>query len=148
MAAFLKLILGLYLLTPGQASGVAGSVLGIDGDRLVRICHRESRCRRIGVHEIDAWLGARAYREARDNQDLPDTCPWYRERGRARRWATRGSWGTVAAYTVHEIGCWPPEILDIPIFGSLAAGLRLRRAMRGKALPATNRWAGISKPRK
>lgn len=140
--SLLLLLWGLLSIPPAQAAHVAGAALDVDGDRLRAICLRESRCQPVGVHEGDAWLGARAWQRASSRGALPQWCPWYRDRGEARRWATRGSWGLVAAYSIHELGCWPPELLDVPIVGAFAAAVRLRKVQDGRALPATDRWAG------
>lgn len=130
-------------LRPEAASHVAALAVGRPelGPRLVRICRRESRCQPIGIHDIDARLGRAAWRNAvRAGALDPAGCPWHR-RGAPSRWSTRGSWGTMAAFTLRYLGgCLPPWVLDIPLVGALAAALRLDAA-RSSRVPALRRWA-------
>lgn len=137
--SLLLALLGLLVMGPEQAAYVAGAATGADSRTLVRICQRESRCRRIGIHEGDAWVGEVAYRRAREREWLPGWCPLHKD-ARPRRYATRGSWGQVAAYTLRG-WCLPPEVLDIPLVGAFFAAERLLRVRRGRALPAGERWA-------
>jgi hypothetical protein len=129
-------LLGLLLAPPPQAATLAAGLTGADSGALQAICRRESRCRTVGLHEGDAWLGARAYDRARARGWLPSWCPF--EGG--SRWATRGAWGQVAAYQMRG-WCLPPEVLDIPLVGAFFAARQLLRVERGRALPAGRRWA-------
>jgi len=113
------------------------------GEELLRICRRESWCGRYGVvrvHEIDGWVGPRAYLGAwRSGKLSPETCSDHRLRDygpiyrlaktsereaisslpignfSARDFSTRGGFGTNAARGVSVLGdCVPPTALDIP----------------------------------
>lgn len=138
------LLLALVSIKPYQASHVAAYAVGDPSlaDDLVRICRRESRCEAIGIHARDARFGRRAWKKAVSKGLLdPATCEHHR-RGEPSRWATRGAWGTMAAYTLPYLGgCLPPEILDVPIVGAMAAALRLKAAKKTR-VPALSRWAG------
>jgi hypothetical protein len=136
--SLLLLLWGLLSIPPAQAAHVAGAALDVDGDRLRAICLRESRCQPVGVHEGDAWVGPVAYRRARERGWL--SCPLHADAD-PRRYGTRGPFGEIAAYTLRG-WCLPPEVLDIPLGAAFFAGLRLRRVEQGRALPATQRWAG------
>lgn len=138
--SLLLLLLAFLAMPPIQASHVAGAAMDVPGERLVAICRRESACRRVGVHEGDSWVGPVAYQRARDRGWLPDWCPLHIDADPAR-YPTRGSWGEIAAYALRG-WCLPPEALDVPIVGAFFAAGRLRRVIRGRALPAGERWAG------
>lgn len=138
--SLLLALLGLLTVGPVQAAHVAGAATGADSKTLVKICRRESRCRWVGVHELDSWVGPVAYRRARERGWLPQWCPLHKDVD-PRRYTTRGSWGQVAAYTLRD-WCLPPEVLDIPLVGAFFAAERLLRVERGRALPAGERWAG------
>lgn len=110
---------------------------------LLRICRRESWCGRYGVvrvHDIDGWVGPRAYLGAwRSGKLSPETCSAHRLRDyapvsriakaeerevisalpsgnfSARDFSTRGGFGTNAARGVSVLGeCVPPTALDTP----------------------------------
>lgn len=75
------------------------------GPALERVCVREApRCQLRSVHEGDRWM----------------------ERTLGPGMGTRGSWGTVAAYTVRWLpfGWRSPWLLDVPILGAYAAARR------------------------
>jgi len=85
---------------------------------LVRICRRESRCRPIGVHDIDAHLSARGWWGQRRLGHIDPSCQPYGRGG----WGTRGAWGLSAASHWHYLPrCYRPEILDYPLVSALVA---------------------------
>lgn len=99
--------------------------------KLIRICERESDCEIIGVHRGDrrhshaAWRGG--VRVGWVNpQCQPD----------GNGWATTGSYGTMAAFTLHhlKIPCAPPWLLNFPPLGAIAAARRMKH-------PNCNRYA-------
>lgn len=134
------LIVWLLALTPAQAIRVVTQDAWERRD-LRAIGWRESRLERLGVHPGDAWVGSRAWRSAvRVGRLDPQACPLHR-RGDPRRWATRGSWGQIAAYAVPYLpGCWPPWALDVPVVGAWVAVRRLRRARRRDATRGLRAW--------
>jgi hypothetical protein len=141
------LLLLALCLPPEPASHVAAWIVGAPqlGPELVRICRRESACAAIGIHERDAHYGRTAYRRAiRVGLLQPQHCMVHRYRGPAQRWSTRGPWGTIAAYTLGYMGpCLPPEVLDIPLLGAIAAAKRLQAAHRRHAHPRLRSWANL-----
>lgn len=136
------LLLALLALPPRPASYVAATLIGRPdlGERLEAVCDRESRCLPLGVHPKDAGRGSEVYENARRVGLL---CPTHRRR-RARRWSTRGAWGTMAGYTLRympgALRCLPPEVLDVPIVGAFAAALRLEASENEGAHPMLVAW--------
>lgn len=139
----LQLILSIVL-SPIASSYVAALAVGEPGlaVKLVRICRRESRCQPISIHTVDERKGWAAWRNAvRVGRLDPNRCIWH-GRGSIGRWSTRGSWGTMAAYTVDYLAdCYPPELLDVPIVGALAAARRLQGSRKRRGVTAVQRWA-------
>lgn len=128
---------------PVAAGYVAAAVAGSPelGDRLAAICARESKCRPIGVHAVDARLGRAAWSNAAGAGALePSTCRHHR--WDAGPWSTSGPWGMMRAYTLRHLGCWPAWVLDIPAVGAAAAVLRMRSAACART-PACASWAGF-----
>lgn len=87
---------------------------------LLAICHRESRCERIGVHardaHLDGWHG-----QVRLGHLDPSCQPWA-----PRTWTTRGSWGLSAASSWPWLPqCYPAAALDVPLVSAVVARLRL-----------------------
>lgn len=106
---------------------------------LGRICRRESWCREMGPHAVDAHLGARQWRRAvRVGRLTPSSCPHHElERG---GWGTRGPMGLVAAY--HLEGCRPASVLDT-FAGGIDAAARKVHGLRDAPCWARARlWAG------
>ncbi len=99
-------------------------------DRLVAIARRESNLELVSIHEQDRRWSRTAWRNAVRAGYLDPRCQPYHG-----GWSTRGSFGTFAAYTVHHLGsCMPAWVLDLPLFGALAAVRRMRsRACGGSA---------------
>jgi len=112
---------------------------------LSRICVRESRCRPIGPHRIDARHAERQLRAGirRGLVDL-EGCPGLPSRPSA--WGTRGPFGLVAAYHAHLLGrCAHPSGLDSLEGGARAAAAKI--AGCGDGCDCVDRaalWAGRS----
>jgi len=104
---------------------------------LIRICGRESRCTRIGVHArdtdvdpSDGWRG-----QVRLGHIDPRCQPY-----RPDTWSTRGAWGLwAAAHWRYLPPCYQPEILDVPLVSALVAAKKYLRTCEG---PARRRWCG------
>jgi len=124
-------LLGEEDVTPREAAYLAAEAVGRPelGEELERVCMRESRCKPIGIHDLDGWAGRRFYsRAVAEGWLQPETCKEHAppaDREEAMRWTTRGSFGGAAAYMLHrlpELGeCAPPEVLDHPGPAALAA---------------------------
>jgi hypothetical protein len=113
--AVLTILASLFWLDPKPAARMVAP--GLES-----VCSRESRCQRVGVHEADRWMERIVHQRALERGLLQSWCPWHRS---PEGMATRGAWGTVAAYTLHHLGpCLPPSVLDVPILGALAARRR------------------------
>jgi hypothetical protein len=151
----LALLVWLLILGPREAAHVVANPE--DAQVLRAITYRESRGRWLSRHKADqrprGWqgdgdraarrVGSRAWARAVQAGLLdPGTCPFH-ERGDARDWSTRGSWGHVAAYAMPYLPCLPPAVLDLPIVSAWVAAKRLRRARRPGAPPALRRWARL-----
>lgn len=77
---------------------------------LRRICQRESRCRLIGYHAIDSWVGASRYAGAVRRGLLdPEECPEAHAREPIERWGTVGPFGQSGVAVGHLAGCHAPE---------------------------------------
>lgn len=131
------LLAALLHLTPAQAAHVAAWAHGRPdiAEALVGICHRESRCQPVGVHDIDAHLSARAYW---GQVGLGHLRRWCQRHGAPGRWSTRGAWGLQAASHWRYLpACYPPEVLDVPAVSAWVAARKYlarcdgRRARRG-----------------
>lgn len=132
----------LFALPPRPAAHVAAVVTGAPLRTLLHVCERESGCRALGVHRVDAGAGAVHWRIAvRGGALHPSRCRAHALGERAREWSTRGPFGSVAAYSVRylpaPLDCIaPPSVLDVPIVSALAAGWRMVEADH----PAVRRW--------
>ncbi len=119
------------LLPPAAASYVAAGLLGdpVLAVRLAETCRRESRCRPVAVHTGDLWAGRPMWRNAvRVGWLRPAECVHHQSG--AASWGPSGPWGSSRAYTLHHVrGCFPATSLDLPLFGAVAAGLRLHAAL-------------------
>lgn len=105
---------------PSTAAGFAAAAWGRPdiADDLRAVCYRESRCRAIGVHEIDRHLSSIGWRGQVSLGHLDPECQPYRD----GQWATRGAWGLSAASHWNYLPpCYPPEVLDIPIVSAWIA---------------------------
>lgn len=136
----------LTLIPPKEAASIAAYLYGQPhlAPVLMRICHRESRCRPVRTHAIDSMWGRKAWTRAAYKGWLNPRCQPYR-RG---QWSTRGSFGLMAAYHVRFLPyCAPAAALDIPFISALAATQKLTEHC-SKApkyrISATNRWAFVS----
>lgn len=117
--------------------------------RLVPICHRESRCKRLGVHKIDGHLGESAWRKAVARGLLdPKNCPHHKRRADMREWSTSGPFGLIRAYSMQYLpeSCMPPEVLDIPLVAAYVANKRYQVAKSGRGTAALKRWAKLAPP--
>jgi len=139
----LALIIRLLSLDPAPAARVVSIAAGIPeaAPALIEICHRESRCSRIGLHARDAWTSTRAYRRAVRAGKLHSWCqpPHHSD------WGSRGAWGLMAAYHLDALGapCLPPQVLDIPIVSAWVALDKLADTCAQSAPPSYRaRWRG------
>ena len=97
---------------------------------LVGICWRESRCRPIGVHDIDAHLSARGWWGQRRLGHIDPSCQPYGRGG----WGTRGAWGlSAASHWSYLPRCYRPEIFDVPLVSALVAARKYVRACEPRA---------------
>lgn len=115
-------------LSPRPAAWLAALVHGRPdiAPALVRVCERESRCQRIGVHARDAHLSRVSWGGQVQLGHLDAECQPY---GQGRRWATRGAFGLNAADHWQRLPpCYWPEVLDVPLVSALvSAGKYLDR---------------------
>jgi len=114
--------------------------------KLVPICHRESRCRALGIHARDAHLGRRAWENAVRVGILdPVNCAHHRRRENMAEWSTSGPFGMIRAYSMHYLPmpCVAPERLDLPFVAAFVAQRRYRAANRPGAPAALRRWARL-----
>lgn len=147
MAGVLLTLLRIALLDPVAASWLGAALTGHPdlGPELVAICRRESHCRLVGAHAVDAWAGGLMRRKALRAGWLDEGCGFHR--GRPERFSTRGVHGLSAAYSLRFVGgCLPPEVLDLPLVSAVAAARRAdHQCERHGACtsPARHRyWAG------
>ena len=126
----------LLMLDPARSTSFAARAIDARMEpELLRICRRESRCRRVGIHDLDSWASHVAYTRAERAGWLNHTCQPEKTRSAAPgssrdsrgRWSSRGSHGLMAAYHLRflVVPCLPPEILDIPFFSAIAAAKKL-----------------------
>jgi len=150
LAAVLHLLTG--LMTPHGAAHLAAHLVGEPAmaSELVRICHRESvgparrlpgTCKALRVHRGDAGHSRRVWERAASRGLIRPWCQPYRP----GQWSTRGSWGLMAAYNLRWLGipCLPPEALDSPLLGAIAAANKLKAHCEKpphKRLPSTSSW--------
>jgi hypothetical protein len=116
----------LVVLDPVTSSAVAAVVIGEPtlAPELLGICRRESHCRWVGAHKLDAWAGPTMYRNAVRVGWLDPQCTFHRGTD-PMRYSTRGAHGLSAAYSLRFVGgCLPPEALDVPFVSALAAARR------------------------
>ena len=126
----------LFMFDPAPSTSFAARAIDARMEpELLRICRRESRCRRVGIHDLDSWASHVAYTRAVGAGWIDPACQPEKslsaapgssreERG---RWSSRGSHGLMAAYHLRflSVPCLPPEILDIPFFSAIAAAKKL-----------------------
>jgi len=121
------LLAALIQLPPVPAAHVAAWLVGSPeiAPALVSICHRESRCQPLGVHDIDAHISPRAYWGQVRLGHLRRVC---QRHGRTRgRWSTRGAFGLQAAsHWQYLPPCYQPEMLDVPLVAALVAAHKYR----------------------
>jgi hypothetical protein len=127
------IILALLTLDPIPAAHVAAWYHGVPVADLVRVCRRESRCQRIGVHPTDEHLDG--YGGQIRLGHLDPSCQAHG--GRPYRWTTRGPWGLSAASHWHRLPrCYQPEWLDLPIVSAMVAAGKYRdRCMTRRTHP-------------
>lgn len=137
------------VLDPLTAGTLAAHLLGAPelAAELAATCRRESGCAALGVHVGDLGGSVRAWRNAAAVGWLdPDACAWHRLE--AGPWSTSGPWGAYRAYTWVHLGspCVPVQLLDVPLVGAIAVGLRMIDACEryGACDRASRRrlWAG------
>lgn len=127
----------LYLLAalePVPAAHVAAWLVGVPAGELVRVCQRESRCRRVGAHETDLHLDG--YGGQVRLGHLDPRCQAHG--GRPYRWTTRGPWGLSApSHWQYLPACYQPEWLDVPLVSAMVAARKYQHECAPK--PRT-RW--------
>lgn len=150
MVEILVTLLRIALWDPVGASMLGAALVGAPelGPELVHICRRESHCRPVGAHEVDAWAGPLMYRKAVGVGWLDPACPFHH--GSSERFSTRGVHGLAAAYSLRFLpDCLPPEVLDVPLVSAIAAARRAQhQCRRHGACDRTQRrrrWAGARK---
>jgi len=150
MLGVLCTLLRVAVWDPVASSLLAAALVGEPalGPELVAICRRESHCRPIGAHPVDAWAGPLMRKKALDVGWLDPACPFHH--GDGTRFSTRGVHGLSAAYSLRFLGgCLPPEALDVPLLSAIAAARRaLDQCERHGACTRQGRrrmWAGARK---
>lgn len=136
-ALLVLLFLGPSALDPLEAIEFAARAHGRPDivPALEAVCRRESRCKRIGVHEIDARPDASSYAGQVRLGHLDEQC---QPRGDWRRWGTRGIFGLNAAdHWEYLPPCYEPEVLDLPVVSAMIAARKYLRRCDGKR---TRRW--------
>ena len=102
---------------------------------LLSVCRRESRCKAIGVHAIDARRVASSYVGQVRLGHLDAEC---QPRGDLWRWGTRGMMGLNAADHWQWLpACYAPEVLDFPIVSAIVAARKYLKHCDGKR---ARRW--------
>ena len=135
------LVIALLLrLSPPAAAHAAAALEGLPpqvGSKLEAICHRESRCTTIRVHEIDAHLGRRGWRSQTRLGHLDPECQPYTDRaGTPLGWATRGPMGlSAASHWEYLPACYQPQILDVPLVSALVAARKWEARCKGPGRP-------------
>lgn len=142
-------MLGLLLaaiLDPRVAAYVGATLAGHPefGARLEHICDRESVgkwCTFTRIHVGDAGASRAVWRNAVRAGVVDPECQPY-EPG---EWSTRGSYGTMAGFTLHHLPgrCWPPWVLDVPLVAAIAATRRAYAPSCARA-PACLSWLGVT----
>lgn len=92
---------------------------------LYKICYRESRCTRKGIHKIDHIYSPRVWKKAvRRNILRPASCPFHRD---PWEWSTSGPFGLMRGYHWGYLNapCLPAWILDIPLVATWVAFQKL-----------------------
>ena len=127
----LAFAIALFPQSPTVAAHIAGELEQVPPEILVRICRRESMCRRAASHRQDVWASKRSRRKAMDRKALRGDCGSSDE-----IWSAVGPWGTVRAYVSHLDldGCLTvPETRDSLTMATIAA--KLARATCAKPHP-------------
>jgi len=155
MIALLQLLLSIISIEPRPAAEIVAAMFGQPevANELQVICHRESRCKSIGIHERDRWAGKTMHRNAMRVGWLQSWCPWHQKPKDPDRFSVRGSFGLSAAYSLRFLApCLPPEVLDIPLVSAYAAAKRaIAQCERyGACTRAEHRsyWAGNNRKKR
>jgi len=133
------------ILSPSHSATLVAILWGRPeiADDLRAICHRESRCQRVSVHERDAWISDREWRGQVKLGHLDPECqPWAPE-----AWATRGAWGLSAgAHWAYLPPCYPPWVFDLPLVSAAVAAQKYvtkclpKRKRKGWCRVPTEAW--------
>lgn len=95
---------------------------------LTRTAKRESRLKRIGVHERDQHHSRTVWVKSVKRGWVRKWCQPYR----ANQWSTRGQHGLMAGYHMRYLPlggfCMPPSVFDIPLVSAYAAARKLKKA--------------------
>lgn len=143
-------LLGLVLLDPWRANELVARGDQVLELHLDRTCWRESKCQRLGVHEIDAWAGRQVYRNAVKRKWLdPERCPFHRDRNAG--WSTRGPHGLMAGYNLRfvPIPCLPAAAMDVPFVSAWAAANKVHYLCAEKGactFPKLRSWWARGRP--
>jgi hypothetical protein len=142
MFAFLLVVLTVAF-EPVEAARVATHLVGAPqlAPALEKICHRESRCQRLGPHRRDARHSEEVFRKAARAGWVDPAC-----QPPEQEWSTRGAFGLMAGYNVRFIGvCVQPAALDVPFLSAWAAAEKMVAYCAtplAERHAATTRWAG------
>ena len=110
---------------PIASAWVVTAILGVPElrDDVTAICHRESRCQALRVHERDAWVSRKEWLGQVKLGHLDADCQPYGEGG----WATRGAWGLSAASHWNYLPrCYPPVVIDVPLVSAWIAVIKYK----------------------
>lgn len=131
------------VLDPVASAHTAAQMVGEPGMEveLLRICRRESRCKRVGVHERDERFSSIVWRAAVRAGEVDPRCQPYRP----GEWSSRGPWGLMAAYNLKWSGvpCLQPWALDVPLVSAVIAARKLKshcETPENRRHPAIKRW--------
>lgn len=122
----------LKLIGPKASAFIVSFAMGHGylADDLISICHRESRCAAISVHEGDAhgsvegWTG---------QVQLGHLNPECQPKDFPGGWATRGAFGlSAASHHAYMPACYQPDAFDIPLVSAWVALRKYVQKCRGK----------------
>lgn len=135
--AFARIMFMILIMLPPRPSAYVAAVVVQRADiasALIRICQRESRCKRISVHERDAHISPKEYFGQVSWGHLNPECQPYKKDA----WATRGSFGLSAgAHWKYMPPCYRPEWFDIPLISAIVAA---RKYLVSCDKKRTRRW--------
>jgi hypothetical protein len=132
MSFFLKVVIfanSLYsiAMSPSKSAQLVAAYSDVRCERILKkTCRRESRCRPVKKHRVDAHLSKVVWENAVRRGYLEPSCQPYHE-----GWSTRGSFGLMAAYHVKYLPfggyCLPAEVFDIPLVSAYASMKKIEK---------------------